>query len=94
MERETARNDDAIVLDQTERQNKLLERWRQEVFEGLLRNKRYELLVKDNLARYNKELAAVKLELKQANNEAALSKNKINALENEAAFKEEASIKS
>ena len=42
----------------------LLERWRKEVFDSLLRNKRYELLIKDNLANYTKDLNALKLELK------------------------------
>ena len=41
-----------------------MERWRKEVFDGLLSNKRYELLVKDNLARYNKDMAALQSELK------------------------------
>ena len=56
MEKETARsNDTGIINDKEERQNRLIEKWRKEVFEGLLRNKRYELLIKDNLARYNKD---------------------------------------
>ena len=62
MEKETMRSDDRGLLsldNQSERQAKLLERWRKEVFDGLLRNKRYELLIKDNLARYNKDLSAV-----------------------------------
>lgn len=62
MEKETTRSDDRGLLsldNQSERQTKLLERWRKEVFDGLLRNKRYELLIKDNLARYNKDLSAV-----------------------------------
>ena len=90
MERETARSDDASQIDQSERQGKLLERWRKEVFDGLMRNKRYELLIKDNLARYNKDLAKVQTELRQAQNETALAANKVRVLENEAAFKEEA----
>ena len=62
MEKETTRSDDRGLLsldNQSERQTKLLERWRKEVFDGLLRNKRYELLIKDNLARYNKDLSAI-----------------------------------
>lgn len=59
-----------------------------------MRNKRYELLVKDNLSRYNKDKAALSSELKQAKNETTLIKNKINVLENEASFKEESQIKS
>jgi len=62
----------------------LLEKWRKEVFDGLLRNKRYELLIKDNLARYSKDLDSVKLELKQSKTEASLAKNKLSLLENEA----------
>jgi hypothetical protein len=58
MERETSRSDDHTV-SQTDRQAKLLERWRKEVFDGLMRNKRYELLIKDNLARFNKDLNSV-----------------------------------
>lgn len=93
MEKETARNDDQIVLNQADRQAKLLDRWRKEVFDGLMRNKRYELLIKDNLARYNRDLKSVQVELKQAQNEVALAKNKISILESEANFKEEAYTK-
>lgn len=58
MERETARSDDN-TLSQADRQAKLLERWRKEVFDGLMRNKRYELLIKDNLAKYKKDLNTI-----------------------------------
>ena len=58
MERETARSDDH-TLSQADRQAKLLERWRKEVFDGLMRNKRYELLIKDNLAKYKKDLNTI-----------------------------------
>ena len=92
MEKETSRgavggnNEASSYLESETKQNKLLERWRKEVFDGLLRNKRYELLIKDNLARYTKELDALKTELKSAKNETALNKNKISVLENEASF--------
>lgn len=43
-----------------------MERWRKEVFDGLMRNKRYELLIKDNLAAYTKDTDKLQLELKQA----------------------------
>ena len=56
MEKEAARSDDQMVIGQNERREKLVERWRKEVFDGLMRNKRYELLVKDNLNRYNKDI--------------------------------------
>lgn len=81
MEKEAARSDDSgCVNDKEERQNRLLEKWRKEVFDGLLRNKRYELLIKDNLARYTKDLNGLKLELKQAKNDSQLTKNKISVL--------------
>ena len=54
MEKETSRsvaggnNEASSYLESETKQNKLLERWRKEVFDGLLRNKRYELLIKDN----------------------------------------------
>lgn len=90
MEKETARsNDTGIINDKEERQNRLIEKWRKEVFDGLLRNKRYELLIKDNLARYNKDQNELNMELKQAKNEAQLTKNKIKVLQNEASFKDE-----
>lgn len=82
MEKEAARSDDSGCLgdDKEERQSRLLEKWRKEVFDGLLRNKRYELLIKDNLARYTKDLNKLSLELKQAKNDAQLAKNKISVL--------------
>ena len=83
MEKETSRggnNEASSYLESETKQNKLLERWRKEVFDGLLRNKRYELLIKDNLARYTKDLDALKTELKSAKNETALTKNKISVL--------------
>ena len=95
MEKETSRgaaggnNEASSYLESETKQNKLLERWRKEVFDGLLRNKRYELLIKDNLARYTKDLDALKTELKSAKNETALTKNKISVLENEASFNQE-----
>ena len=90
MEKETARsNEVGVMFNQTDRQNNLLERWRQEVFEGLLKNKRYELLIKDNQARYNKDIAKLASELKQSKNETVLANNKISVLESEVSFKEE-----
>lgn len=85
MEKETARSDNSNIAEMSysqseQKQGKLLERWRKEVFDGLLRNKRYELLIKDNLARYTKDLSALKTELKSAKNETALTKNKISVL--------------
>ena len=47
------------------------------------------MLIKDNLARYTKDLNTLKTELKSAKNETALTKNKISVLENDASFKEE-----
>ena len=91
MEKETIRGSDEASYSQvaqSDRQGKLIEKWRQQVFDGLMRNKRYELLIKDNLARYNKDTDKLKTELKQAKNEAALVRNKISVLENEAEFKE------
>ena len=72
-----------------ERSAVLLERWRKEVFDSLLRNKRYELLIKDNLASYTKDLNALKLELKQSSTDATLAKNKVTLLENEAKLRDE-----
>lgn len=71
------------------RQSRLIERWRKEVFDGLLRNKRYELLIKDNLAQYSRDLTSLKTELKSTKNEKTLMQNKISVLENESRFKEE-----
>ena len=88
MEKETARSENSSFTNE-QKQSNLLERWRKEVFDGLLRNKRYELLIKDNLKQYTKDLNELKTEFKSAKNETALTKNKISVLENEASFKEE-----
>ena len=50
----------------------MLEQWRQKVFEGLLTNKRYELVIKDNLGKYQKEVAKIQLEYKKEQNRANL----------------------
>ena len=96
MEKEAARagkggqDDSGTGMDrEQERSAVLLERWRKEVFDSLLRNKRYELLVKSNLASYTKDLNALKLELKQTSTDATLAKNKVTLLENEAKLREE-----
>ena len=90
MEKEAARSNESVLTsEKDDRQSRLLERWRKEVFDGLLRNKRYELLIKDNLQKYNKDLDTLKLELKQSKTDAELAKNKVALLENETKIREE-----
>jgi hypothetical protein len=43
----------------------LVTRWREKVFECLLTNKRYEVIIKDNLRKYKQEVLTIEKEKKE-----------------------------
>jgi hypothetical protein len=47
--------------------DKLVQKWREKVFDCLLTNKRYEVIIKDNLKQYSQELKSLEKEVEQAN---------------------------
>jgi hypothetical protein len=49
---------------------KLVQRWREKVYECLLTNKRYEFVIKDNLKTYNQDKEQTMKDLKEAQNQA------------------------
>ena len=63
MEKEVVRNaanqDNTKALSYT----LVLEKWRSKVFECLVATKRYELVIRDNLAAYNEEKTQLKLQI-------------------------------
>ena len=63
------------------------------MFEGLLTNKRYELVIKDNLGKYQKDVAESLLDLKKQQNKANLLDQKVKSLETENAIKDQAVLK-
>ena len=63
------------------------------MFEGLLTNKRYELVIKDNLGKYKRDVAEIRLDLKKQQNRANLLDQKVKSLETENAIKDQAVLK-
>ena len=63
------------------------------MFEGLLTNKRYELVIKDNLGKYKRDVAEIRLDLKKQQNIANLLDQKVKSLETENAIKDQAVLK-
>jgi hypothetical protein len=58
MEREVVRN--AASAEKQQTYALVLEKWRAKVFECLVANKRYEIVIKDNLTAYNDEKTELK----------------------------------
>ena len=80
MEKEMVRKSQSGHLDTDGKQAclaKVVDKWRVKVFEGLVANKRYELVIRDNLSKYSEEKLSLKQELSQAQTLIQLTDNKL-----------------
>jgi hypothetical protein len=83
MEKEIVRNNQPSHSDTDSKQAslaKVVDKWRVKVFEGLVANKRYELVIRDNLTKYSEEKLSLKQELSQAQILIQLTDNKLTTL--------------
>lgn len=62
---------------QTTSLEKLVQRWRDKVYECLLANKRNEITIKENMRQHKKETAAIETMLKQSQAEVHVLKMKL-----------------
>lgn len=67
----------------------VLEKWREKVFEQLVATKRYELVIRDNLAAYNEEKSELKRQLVDATTQLKLANNKLATMGTDGQFKDQ-----
>ena len=64
----------------------LLQRWRKKVYECLVTNKRFELIMQDNLKKFSEDQTSLQASLSEKSNQIEIQDKKIESLENENAF--------
>ena len=57
----------------------LLTRWRKKVYEGLVTNKRYELIIQDNLRKFAEDQTSLQSEVAQSNSQLELAHQQLKA---------------
>jgi hypothetical protein len=77
MEREVVRNASGNDSQKQLSYALILEKWRDKVFEGLVANKRYEIVIKDNLAAYSDEKTELKKTIAEMHTHAQLAASKM-----------------
>lgn len=67
----------------------MLEKWRAKVFEYLVATKRYELVIRDNLAAYNDEKSSLKSTIADLQTQLQLSTTKLNTSTADSQYKQQ-----
>jgi hypothetical protein len=57
----------------------LLTRWRKKVYEGLVTNKRFELIIQDNLRKFAEDQTSLQAELTHSNSQLEIAQQQLKA---------------
>lgn len=88
MEKEVVRNQAKDSAKQPSYQS-ILEKWRAKVFEQLVATKRYEIVIRDNLAAYNEEKASLKATIADLQSQLQLASSKVATLSAESIYRQQ-----
>jgi len=67
----------------------LLTRWRKKVYEGLVTNKRFELIIQDNLRKFAEDQTSLQAELTHSNSQLEIAQQQLKAAQIDSTLKDQ-----